>query len=375
MSIDNFLIATIPGDGIGKDIVKSAISIVDVSSEIIGGFKCNWEFINAGAEYFSLNGMDVEPDGEDKISDADSIFLGAIGLPTIRHKDGTEICPHLRFREMFGLYAGVRPVKAYPNITNSLSNKLSSKIDLVILRESTEGLFYTAAVHNRCPVDNNDEVQDIMRITRKTTEKLHDFAFKLARQRKDKGKLGKVTCVDKANVFRSQALFRKIFDERKVKFKDIDADHCYVDAMALNLIRNPWEYDVMVMENMFGDILSDLGGGLVGGMGMASCAEIGDNHGLFQPAHGSAPDIMGQDKANPLATILSSTLMLDYLSDKKGCENASKGSKLIETAIETGFERNELRPIEFGGDMGTKAVTETLIKLLKDRNVQNEVLT
>ena len=375
MSIDNFLIATIPGDGIGKDIVKSAISIVDVSSEIIGGFKCNWELINAGAEYFSLNGMDVEPDGEDKISDADSIFLGAIGLPTIRHKDGTEICPHLRFREMFGLYAGVRPVKAYPNITNSLSNKLSSKIDLVILRESTEGLFYTAAVHNRCPVDNNDEVQDVMRITRKTTEKLHDFAFKLARQRKGKGKLGKVTCVDKANVFRSQALFRKIFDERKVKFKDIDADHCYVDAMALNLIRNPWEYDVMVMENMFGDILSDLGGGLVGGMGMASCAEIGDNHGLFQPAHGSAPDIMGQDKANPLATILSSTLMLDYLSDKKGCESASKGSKLIETAIETGFERNELRPIEFGGDMGTKAVTETLIKLLKDRNVQNEVLT
>ena len=375
MSIDNFLIATIPGDGIGKDIVKSAISIVDVSSEIIGGFKCNWELINAGAEYFSLNGMDVEPDGEDKISDADSIFLGAIGLPTIRHKDGTEICPHLRFREMFGLYAGVRPVKAYPNITNRLSNKLASKIDLVILRESTEGLFYTAAVHNRCPVDNNDEVQDVMRITRKTTEKLHDFAFKLARQRKDKGKLGKVTCVDKANVFRSQALFRKIFDERKVKFKDIDADHCYVDAMALNLIRNPWEYDVMVMENMFGDILSDLGGGLVGGMGMASCAEIGDNHGLFQPAHGSAPDIMGQDKANPLATILSSTLMLDYLSDKKGCENASKGSKLIETAIETGFERNELRPIEFGGDMGTKAVTETLIKLLKDRNVQNEVLT
>ena len=375
MSIDNFLIATIPGDGIGKDIVKSAISIVDVSSEIIGGFKCNWELINAGAEYFSLNGMDVEPDGEDKISDADSIFLGAIGLPTIRHKDGTEICPHLRFREMFGLYAGVRPVKAYPNITNSLSNKLSSKIDLVILRESTEGLFYTAAVHNRCPVDNNDEVQDVMRITRKTTEKLHDFAFKLARQRKGKGKLGKVTCVDKANVFRSQALFRKIFDERKDNFTDIEAEHCYVDAMALNLIRNPWEYDVMVMENMFGDILSDLGGGLVGGMGMASCAEIGDNHGLFQPAHGSAPDIMGQDKANPLATILSSTLMLDYLSDKKGCENASKGSKLIETAIETGFERNELRPIEFGGDMGTKAVTETLIKLLKDRNVQNEVLT
>ena len=374
MSDSTFLVATMPGDGIGKDIIKSATSIVDLSSEIVGGYKCNWQMIKAGAEYFALNGIDVEPGGEDKADKADSIFLGAIGLPTIRHKDGTEICPHLRFREIFGLYAGVRPVKAYPNITNRLSNNLASKIDLVILRESTEGLFYTAAVHNRCPVDNDDEVQDIMRITRKTTEKLHDFAFKLARQRKAKGKIGKVTCVDKANVFRSQAFFRKIFDERKVNFNDINSDHCYVDAMALNLIRNPWEYDILVMENMFGDILSDLGGGLVGGMGMASCAEIGDNHGLFQPAHGSAPDIMGQDKANPLATILSAALMLDYLSEKNKCPSAAKGAKLIETAIEVGFEQNKIRPMEFGGDMGTEAVSKELILLLKDKSVQNKVL-
>ena len=374
MSDSTFLVATMPGDGIGKDIIKSATSIVDLSSEIVGGYKCNWQMIKAGAEYFALNGIDVEPGGEDKADKADSIFLGAIGLPTIRHKDGTEICPHLRFREIFGLYAGVRPVKAYPNITNRLSNNLASKIDLVILRESTEGLFYSAAVHNRCPVDNDNEVQDIMRITRKTTEKLHDFAFKLARQRKSKGKIGKVTCVDKANVFRSQAFFRKIFDERKVNFDDINSDHCYVDAMALNLIRNPWEYDILVMENMFGDILSDLGGGLVGGMGMASCAEIGDNHGLFQPAHGSAPDIMGQDKANPLATILSAALMLDYLSDKNKCPSAAKGAKLIETAIEVGFEQNKIRPMEFGGDMGTEAVSNELMLLLKDKLVQNKVL-
>ena len=374
MSNSHFQIATIPGDGIGKDIINSAISIVDFSSEIIGGFKCEWQMIKAGAEYYSLTGKDVEPGGEKKVDELDSIFLGAIGLPTVRHKDGTEICPHLRFREMFGLYAGVRPVKAYKNIPNRLSNELSSNIDLIILRESTEGLFYTAAVHNRCPVENDEEVQDVMRITRATTEKLHDFAFKLARQRKKKGKLGKVTCVDKANVFRSQAFFRKIFDERKTSFQDIQSDHCYVDAMALNLIRNPWEYDVMVMENMFGDILSDLGGGLVGGMGMASCAEIGDKHGLFQPAHGSAPDIMGQDKANPLATILSSTLMLDYLADNKNCSNVAKSSKLIETAIEVGFQKNKLRPMEFGGDMGTQTITKELMGLLKDTNVQKEAL-
>jgi len=375
MNKNYFQIATMPGDGIGKDIIKSAMSVVDLTSEIVGGYECEWEIIKAGAEYFEMTGNDVEPGGEYKADRSDSIFLGAIGLPTVRHDDGTEICPHLRFRENFGLYAGVRPVKAYPNITNRLSDKLSSKIDLVILRESTEGLFYTAAVHNRCPVDNNDEVQDVMRITRKTTEKLHDFAFKLAQQRKNKGKLGKVTCVDKANVFKSQAFFRKVFDERKVNFNDIESEHCYVDAMALNLIRNPWEYDVMVMENMFGDILSDLGGGLVGGMGMASCAEIGDNHGLFQPAHGSAPDIIGKDKANPLATILSSALMLDYLSEKKNCKRAANGAKLIENAIEVGFERNELRPMEFGGDMGTNAINTSLHNLLKDKKIQNRTLT
>ena len=131
----------------------------------------------------------------------------------------------------------------------------------------------------------------------------------------------------------------------------------------------------MVMENMFGDILSDLGGGLIGGMGMASCAEIGDNHGLFQPAHGSAPDILGQDKANPLATILSASLMLEYLSDKTKCKSTLLSSRLIETAIEIGFERNELRPIEFGGDMGTTAITETLSGLLKDNEIQKQILT
>ena len=131
--------------------------------------------------------------------------------------------------------------------------------------------------------------------------------------------------------------------------------------MALNLVRQPWEYDVMVMENIFGDILSDLGGGLVGGMGMASCGEIGDNHGLFQPAHGSAPDIMGQNKANPLAAILSGGLMLDWLGYKSDNEKLTTATRLIDKAIENGFAAGELRPMEFGGDMGLKEITKAVI--------------
>ena len=362
---ETFNIATFKGDGIGPDVINSAIEIIEKASNAVGGLNFEWNFIKAGAAYYKETGKDVEDDGEKKAEQSDAIFLGAIGLPSVRKDDGTEIAPHLRFREVFNLYAGVRPVKAYKNTPQRLSNKNAEKIDLVVLRECTEGLFYTAAVHNRNKIANNNEVEDIMRITRNTTTRLHNFAFKLAEKRKQKGKLGKVTCVDKANVFKSQALFRKIFNEIKDNFPNIEADTCYVDAMALNLIRQPWEYDVMVMENIFGDILSDLGGGLVGGMGMASCGEIGDNHGLFQPAHGSAPDIMGKNKANPLATILSGSLMLEYLADKKNCPQANEAALIIENAIEEGFNKNLLRPFEFGGDMSTTEITSQILDLIK----------
>jgi 3-isopropylmalate dehydrogenase len=265
---------------------------------------------------------------------------------------------------MFQLYAGVRPVKAYPNAPRRLADPRAAEIDLVVLRESTEGLFYSAATHGRIEVIGDQEVRDILRITRPVTEKLHDFAFRLAQKRKARGGKGRVTCVDKANVFHSMAFFRKIFDERAARFPDIENGHNYVDAQALDLIRKPWEFDVLVMENMFGDILSDLGGGLVGGMGMAACAEIGDAHGLFQPAHGTAPDIMGQDKANPLAAILSGALMLDYLADRSGLQAPADAAERVQAAVQAGFAAKRLRPMEFGGDQGTRAVTAELIALV-----------
>lgn len=237
---------------------------------------------------------------------------------------------------------------------------------MVILRESTEGLFYSAAVHGRSEVKDDEYVIEKLKITRSTTEKLHRFAFQLATKRKERGKQGKVTCVDKANVFTSMAFFRKIFDEVRPDFPGIEATYQYVDAQALDLIRHPWEADVLVMENMFGDILSDLAGGLVGGMGMACCAEIGDETGLFQPAHGSAPDIMGQDKANPLAAILSGALMLDYLAEKSDQSAYGDAAELIEAAVEKGFSQNRIRPMEFGGDMGTRAVTNELLAIMAE---------
>ena len=368
MACLSYNITVIKGDGIGGDVIDAAIAVIEAAMRNVGGFSLSFKEIYAGAAYFKETGKDIESDGENQSGQSDAIFLGAIGLPSIRNNDGTEISPHLRLREKYQLYAGIRPIKAYPNIPQKLANPRASEIDLVILRESTEGLFYSAAVHNRSQIIDNIEVRDILRVTRRTTEKLHKFAFKIALKRKSKGKTGCVTCVDKANVFKSMAFFRKIFDEIKTTYPDIETGYNYVDAQALDFIRKPWEFDVLVTENMFGDILSDLAGGLVGGMGIASCAEIGDTIGLFQPAHGSAPDIMGQNKANPLAAILSGALMLEYLADKSGNQNLAVAAQLIEDSVYQGFKQNRLRPIEFSGDMGTIEITKELITVVDERN-------
>ena len=360
-------VATIRGDGIGVDVTDAALAVVDAARDATGGFSLEYREILAGAGYFAETGADIEPGGERAAGECDAIFLGAIGLPAIRHEDGTEISPHLRLRDIYGLYAGVRPVRAYPNAPQRLADERAANIDMVILRESTEGLFYSAAVHGRSEVIGNEEVRDTLRITRATTEKLHRFGFELARKRKARGGKGSLTCVDKANVFTSMAFFRQIFDEIKGDYADVETGYNYVDAQALDFIRRPWDFDVLVTENMFGDILSDLAGGLVGGMGMAACAEIGDDTGLFQPAHGSAPDIMGQDLANPLAAILSGALMLDYLADKTGSSEMREAAALIETAVESGFGANRIRPQEFGGDMGTRAVTAEVVSQIRSQ--------
>ena len=236
-----------------------------------------------------------------------------------------------------------------------------AKIDLIILRECTEGLF---ASRGKGEVIDDREARDTLVITRATSERLFDFAFELARRRKERGGKGVVTCVDKSNVFRSYAFFRKIFTERAQRFPDIKPAYHYVDAMALDLVRRPWDFDVLVTENMFADILSDLGGGIIGGMGMAPTAEIGENHALFQPAHGSAPDIAGKGIANPTAMFLSAAMMLEWLGERHDSEGCRAAAQKLETAIETGFASGRIRPKEFGGPQSTEAVTQTVIELI-----------
>ncbi len=359
-----FAIAVLPGDGIGPEIMDVCLEVLSVLEDKIGGFRLRPEVLAGGAAAYRDTGVALSDENFKKAEQADAILFGAMGLPDVRSADGTEIAPHLEMRRAFGLYAGLRPVRAFPHARLTLKDPQASAIDLVIVRESTEGLFASVG---KGVVEGDRVARDTLEITRNTSERLFDAAFKLALTRKARGGKGRVTCVDKANVFTSMAFFRKIFDERAQHFADIQADHHYVDATALDLVRKPWTFDVLVTENMFGDILSDLGAGLVGGMGMAPCGEIGDRHALFQPAHGSAPDIMGQDKANPTAMLLSASMMLAWLGERHDVQACLEASAILDQTIEDGFRRQALSPMEQGGHQGTKAVARALIALLNDR--------
>jgi 3-isopropylmalate dehydrogenase len=358
---NNYHICVLPGDGIGHEVMPAALAILEQVGQRIGR---NFRFAQhaAGAQHYADHGVALTDSVLADCERADAILFGAMGLPHVRGADGTEIIPQLDLRFRFDLYAGVRPIRTFKGLPTPLANPRASEIDFVLVRESTEGLFYS---RGKGEVIDDREAFDTMKITRSGTARVCEFAFSLAEQRaQQRGKPGRVTNIDKANVFASMAFFRKVFEESAVRHPSVQADSAYVDAMALNLVMKPWSYDVMVTENMFGDILSDLTAALVGGMGMAPSGDIGDNHALFQPAHGTAPDIAGQGKANPTAMILSAAMMLDWLAVRHGDSALADGARAIETAVESAFAQGAVRPFEFGGQSGTRDITNAVIARL-----------
>jgi 3-isopropylmalate dehydrogenase len=349
-------ICVMPGDGIGVEVIDATIPLLDKLAHN-APFAFRFATYPGGAQHYAATG-DALPDATlEAARNAHAILFGAMGWPAIRYPDGTEIAPQLDLRVALELYAGVRPARALPGIALPLADPRARNIDLVVVRESTEGLF---ASRGKGTLDGDSEARDTMVITRRGSERVHDFAFRLARRRKARGRPGRVTCVDKANVFLSMAFFRRVFDERARNFPDIEARHNYIDATALDMIRKPWDFDVMVTENMFGDILSDETAALIGGMGMAPSADIGDKHALFQPCHGSAPDIAGQGKANPTATILSAAMMLDWLAEQHGADALAKAAQRLEQAVDQVFASQRVMPHEFGGRDGTRAIADAV---------------
>ncbi len=356
---DTFHIAVIAGDGIGPEVMAPALEILKAVAASTPGLALRFTETAAGAGHYRDHGVSMPESTVRLCEEADAILLGACGLPHIRYPDNTEIMPQVELRFIFDLYAGVRPCRLVPGIPSPIVGAAEHGIDLVVIRESTEGLFASMGKG----VVTEDEARETLLITRKTCERLFEFSFRLAERRKARGLPGRLACVDKANAFKAYAFFRKLFDECAARHPGVATERLYVDACSAMLVRRPWDFDVMVMENMFGDIISDLTAGLIGGMGMAPSADIGDKRAVFQPCHGTAPDIMGQGKANPTAMILSAALMLDWLADRHGHSPAAAAATRIERAVDRAFAGG-LKPCEFGGADGTAAVAKAVLAAL-----------
>lgn len=346
-------IAVLPGDGIGVEVMTEGVKVLDAVTTLLSGISFKLTELPVGAAEYLRNGSPLPETSFAACEQADAILLGAMGLPSVRWPDGKEMTPQIDLRERLDLYNGMRPIRLYHESHSPLKKYRAGEIDLVIVRESTEGLFSSRLSKMSGP----GEATDVLRITRQGTERICRAAFNLARQRRQH-----IACVDKANVLPSMAYFRAVFDEVAREYPDVQTQHVYVDAAALYLVQKPHQFDVLVTENMFGDILSDLAAGLVGGMGMAASADIGDKHAVFQPSHGSAPDIAGKGVANPLAMILSVALMLEWL----GHPETKRGAEIIRRAVETVLSDPEHRTGDLGGKLSTSAMGDLVVRNLSN---------
>jgi 3-isopropylmalate dehydrogenase len=345
-----YRIASLAGDGIGPEVVSEALGVLDAVAPK-AGFAFETEELSVGAGEYLRSGDPLPPAIFERLRDFDAILLGAMGLPDIRWPNGVEMTPQLDLREKLDLYCGLRPVYLYHADDTPLKGREAGSIDFTIVRESTEGLFSSRLAKH--PPDAA-QVDDRMLITRCGAERVIRSAFAHARTRRRH-----LTLVDKANVLPSMAFFRKVFDAICPEYPDVETARVYVDAAALFFVRRPEMFDVIVTENMFGDILSDLAAALVGGMGMAPSADIGDRYAVFQPSHGSAPDIAGRGIANPVATVLSAAMMLEWLAS----DAALAGARVIREAVRQVLADPGARTPDCGGRMTTRemgaAIRET----------------
>ena len=356
MAKNTYTIAVLAGDGIGPECVESTVQVLSRVANIHG---LRFDFVNheAGAGLYLRTGHSIGQDTLEAVGAADAILLGAMGLPSVRQPNGLEIAPQIDLREYYGLFASLRPVRRFDGVPPTI---VATDVDMLVIRETTEGLF--AGRHDAVD-DNSDAVSDRLTITRATSEKLFHLAFHQARLRKAAGGWGKVTLLDKANVLKSFVFFRKIFDEVAMDYPEIETERLYIDAGCMLMVLEPGRFDVIVTENQFGDIVSELAAGLVGGLGLAPSADLSEVRGIFQPCHGTAPAIAGTGVANPIATILSAAMMLDWLSERHVDSRSKSAAASLRQAV-TIVLANGPRTRDIGGSASTSDVTAAIVAAL-----------
>ncbi len=326
-----YKISLMPGDGIGPELTEATLKVLDVVQKKFG-IKLVMVTADAGDAVFKKQGKALPEDSLQKIRDSQACLKGPVG------ETAADVI--VKLRQLFDLYANIRPLKAFPNVPVASPN-----IDMVFVRENTEdvykGLEFTIG---------NDTTLCLRVITRKNCERIAKKAFETARLRNGKKK---VTAIHKANVMRvTDGMFKAICAETAKQYPDIAYNEMYVDSASMHLIRKPDDFDVLCTCNMFGDIFSDEAAQLIGGLGMAPGANIGDNFALFEPIHGCAPDIAGKHIANPLSMILSAKMMLEWLGEKYNDSKCLKAAAAIEKAAVKTLASGVTVP-----DLGGKATT------------------
>ncbi|MBI2206827.1 MAG: isocitrate/isopropylmalate dehydrogenase family protein [Candidatus Rokubacteria bacterium] len=351
-----YSVVVLPGDGIGPELTAAAVAVLEAVQKT-ADFSLALDWHMAGAAVYRDTGRAMSDDTLAACRAAQATLKGPVGHPDVRGPDGTEagVLGGI-LRPALDAYANVRPIRLYPGVTSALANRTAGSIDYVVVRENTEGLY---ASRGRGFV-TADVALDTMVMTRQGCERVARRAFTLCRMRDGApdDRRRRVTCVDKANVLRGFAFFREAFLGVAKEFPDVEAECLYADATAARLVQDPGHFDVLVMENFLGDILSDLGGGTIGGLGMCPSGNIGDRAAYFEPIHGSAPDIAGKDRANPISMILTAAMMLDWLGE------SATGSR-IRAAVHAALGEGAVRIRPDGALVdGTRAAARAVVERL-----------
>ena len=347
-------IAVIPGDGIGIDVTQEALKVLDTVAGITEA-KFAVEEFDFGAERYLRTGVSLPEGTHEKFrNEFDAIYIGALGdprVPDMAH--AKDILLGTRF--VLDLFANHRPIKLLHDDLCPLAGRGRKDVDFVVFRENTEGLYVgMGGIFKKGTPDEVATQEDIN--TRKGVERIIEYAFRFS---EEKG-LTKVTMSDKSNALRyGHDLWQRVFAEVSERYPKIDANHLYIDALALQLIKNPAQFQVIVTCNMFGDIITDLGAALQGGLGMAASANINpDGVSMFEPVHGSAPKYAGKNIANPFGAILSAQMMVEHLG-------FAEAGTLIERAVVSCIEGKET-PKEIGGELGTREVGDAVCRRMKE---------
>jgi tartrate dehydrogenase/decarboxylase/D-malate dehydrogenase len=354
ITMNYYQIASIPGDGIGKEIMPQGIKVLDALADVTQSYKINWKEFPWGSEYYLSKGEMMPADGLKTLHEFDAIYFGAVGWPEV--PDHITLWGlRLPICQGFQQYANVRPALLYPGIEGPLAGKEFGGIDFVVVRENTEGEY--SGVGGRAHKGTSQEVAvETSVFTRKGVERVIRYAFELAAKRRKK-----VSNVTKSNAQRyGFVLWDEVFKTVSTEYPQIETERVLVDAMAARFVLNPESLDVVVASNLHGDILTDLGGAIVGSLGMAPSGNINperDYPSMFEPVHGSAPDIYGMGIANPIGMLLSGGMMLDFLGE-------SEAGELIEKAVRETASQGILPP-DVGGTAKTGEVTQFVIDNIK----------